>query len=179
MNIPISLGLPMAYLRRLFEPSFLTFHAFLGIGIILSVWLATKSARKSTINAIRRICTSQELCQLIIGHRPDAVCVGLWLFSPMAWLCMLPIFKNRSNTFAALIGKLICFFFVVSTISTMLSHNHSPFGAGDSGIQWVTSYPLSQHKDGSHVFSNGSKSAESTNSPSRYGIRIATMNTWK
>ena len=121
------------------EPSLSSFLAFLKVGIIVAIRLATPPMRKCTVLAIRWVHMCQKLRQFLIVHCSDAVCVG-FLFHPVlakrrcafssdkiSAICFCFFWCSSTtgvlNHFFAAIYKVITFF-----ANYILCHNHSPFG---------------------------------------------------
>lgn len=100
-----------ALLCWLLEPSLSSFLAFLKVGIVVSVWLATPPVRKCAVLAVCWIYVCQKLRQLLITHRPDAVGVCNWFCSirtvrVIAFINFISILHRAS-------------------LACTLSHNHS------------------------------------------------------
>lgn len=99
---------------RLLEPSLSSFLAFLKVGIVVSVWLATPPLRKSAVLTVCWIYICQKLRQLLVTHSPDAVSICNRLY---------PVRAVFVITFIDLITNLHR-----ASPARTLSHNYSPFG---------------------------------------------------
>lgn len=107
--------------RWLFEPSLSAFLAFLKVGIVVSVWLATPPVRKCAILAVCWVYMRQKLRQFLIAHSPDAVGVCLLLFR--CNFARNAINANEISVFSCVYASTTAIFAVIM----LYSHVHSPF----------------------------------------------------